>query len=252
MKDNRVIILAAGQGTRLRPYTDEIPKCMIPLHGKPILHWQLDTIRSCGITDIVVVEGYRNEKVYAPGTKTVVNREFNTTNMVESLWCARDYFDNGFIMCYGDIVYNAEVLENLLESTGEISVVVDKAWKPYWSCRTENILNDIESLSIGDTGKIKSIGQKVDSLKPVEGQYIGMVAFRQEGVRRLRKFIERTPASNLYMTDLLQGLINEGVSVDPVWINGGWLEIDTIKDLEVSQSRSFVKDQHLLIRSYPK
>lgn len=257
-----MIILAAGQGTRLRPYTNEIPKCMVAFHGKPLLHWQLDAIRMNGINDIVIVGGYKYGKIIAPGTKVIFNPEFATSNMVQSLWYAKDYFGNGFIMCYGDIVYNPEVFTKLLASTGEISVVVDKAWKCYWKQRTDNVLNDAESLSLDRLGKIGSIGQKADNIDNIEGQYIGMVAFRKSGIKKMQQLIRNEKRANLngksllcpgksfkqlYMTDLLQGMINEGVSVDPIWIGGGWLEIDTANDLLLGESMTTVKNNHLCI-----
>lgn len=84
----KVIILAAGQGTRLRPLTDNCPKCMVEVKGKSIIERQLDTMYGCGIKpeDIIIICGYRNdvlqEKLKGSGIHFVVNKEFETTNMV--------------------------------------------------------------------------------------------------------------------------------------------------------------------------
>ena len=243
-----IIILAAGQGTRLKPFTDNTPKCMLPVHDRPILHWQLNAIRSLGITDIVVVGGYRNESIIAPDTVRIYNPEYRTTNMVQSLWCARQRFSTGFITSYGDIVYNADILKQLMDADGDICVVVDRAWKPYWNKRTDTVLDDIESLTINpDTGLIQSIGQKVRCLDEVEGQYIGLTAFRRDGIQNVREYMSNHSIAKMYGTDLLQGLINEGVSVTPVWIDGGWFEVDTMRDWTVAESISKVNGKVLVI-----
>jgi len=258
----RTIIPAAGQGSRLSPLTDNQPKCMVPLHGRPLLHWQLNAIRSAGVSDIVVVGGYKIDKLSAPGCRVLVNPEFETTNMVQSLWCAEEWFDDGFIMAYGDIIYNSEIYSRLLESSYEIAVVVDRSWRSYWELRTSDVLNDAESLKIANDGRIESIGQKVADINLIEGQYIGLVAFRRNGLREAKRLVEQERKANekgqnlicqkrslrrLYMTDLLQGLINEGIEVRPVWIEGGWLEIDTMNDLSLAETLTRVGNDAILI-----
>src|SRR5882757_5179513 len=93
----RMIILAAGQGTRLRPLTDDRPKCLVELCGRPLLQWQIDTARSAGIRDIVVIGGYRHELLKAYDVELVLNPDFASTNMVRTLFRARDLFGPGFV-----------------------------------------------------------------------------------------------------------------------------------------------------------
>lgn len=259
----RMIVLAAGQGSRLRPLTDQVPKCMVPLHGKPLVHWQLQAARACGVSDIVIVGGYRANQLPKTGVTIVENRNFESTNMVVSLFCADAWFGDRFVMGYGDIVYNSQVLTALLESPQEISVVVDRAWQSYWAQRTDDILGDAESLRIDAEGRICSIGQKVGRIEEIQGQYIGLVAFRSSGIQKMRDLVERERAANqrgqrlicpqrsldrLFMTDLLQGLVNAGAGVWPVWVDGGWLEIDTLTDLELASKESCVLIDHLTVR----
>ena len=89
----RAIILAAGEGTRLRPHTLDRPKCLVPLAGRPLLAWQADALRRAGVSDITVVTGYRADQVAALGFATVHNDRFRETNMVASLMCARALLD---------------------------------------------------------------------------------------------------------------------------------------------------------------
>ena len=87
----KVIILAAGHGNRLRPYTNEIPKCMVKLAGKSILQYQIDILTSSGFDDIMVVGGYRIEKIIGDNFKIIKNDNYHRTNMVSSLFCAQDF-----------------------------------------------------------------------------------------------------------------------------------------------------------------
>ena len=82
----RAIIIAAGQGTRLRPYTADRPKCMVSVAGKPILHHQIDALRANGVDDIVVIGGYKQQGIVAPNIRTVSNREYQTNNILMSLY----------------------------------------------------------------------------------------------------------------------------------------------------------------------
>jgi choline kinase len=252
---DRLIVLAAGQGTRLRPYTDHVPKCMVPLHGRPLLHWQLDAARHAGIDDVAVVSGYRADALEAMGAATRFNNAYATTNMVRSLWSAADLFGDGFLMAYGDIVYEPRVLEALRQSPHDIAIVVDRAWLQYWRMRSDDVLADAESLRLDADGRVREVGQKARTVAEIQGQYIGMVAFRGEGLARAKALYQAADAGTLdaplsatrsldtlYMTDFLQALIDRDVPVHAVIVDGGWLEVDTTGDLELAHQLATPSD----------
>ena len=131
-KKVKMIILAAGKGTRLRPLTDDIPKCLVKVKGKSLIDWQIEVAKRVGIDDIIVIRGYEKEKLEylkEKNIKLIDNLDYDTTNMVETLFKAREYFDKDIIISYGDIIYEEKVLKKLLESRYSISVVVDHGWK---------------------------------------------------------------------------------------------------------------------------
>ena len=84
----KAIILAAGMGTRLGKYTENLPKCMLEFNGKSLIERQVDTLRKAGITDISIVRGYQPEKITISGVRYYHNPDFSNTNMVETLFCA--------------------------------------------------------------------------------------------------------------------------------------------------------------------
>jgi len=237
----RCIILAAGRGSRLHPYTADCPKCLTELGGTSLIERQLTTVRLCGIEDIVIVTGYRADMLELGGTHQVHNAAWETTNMVESLFAAEDTFTNDIIVTYSDIVYEPRVLEALLGSEAPVSVIVDKAWRAYWEYRFDDPRSDAESLVIDDNGLISDIGNKVEDIDKIEAQYIGLMRFRGTGIQALRNarqsmydaeraWKQKRPYKKAYMTDLLMEMILTGVSVTPVSVAAGWLEIDTVDD----------------------
>lgn len=252
----KVIILAAGQGTRLRPLTDNCPKCMVEVNGKNIIERQLDTMYSCGIReeDIIVVAGYCSdvlkEQLKDKGIYVIVNKEFERTNMVCSLMCAREIMETeeDILVSYGDIIYEIPILQKILDASEEISVVVDDGWYSYWSVRCEKPLDDAETLMYDNEDYLTEIGQKTDALDKVQSQYIGLMRFKGDGLKDMLdicdKAKERTACGEklwrtergydkMYMTDLLQGMIDEGCKLKAVHIQRGWYEIDDCEDLKV-------------------
>lgn len=245
----KAVILAAGEGKRLRPITENIPKCMIKLFGKSILERQISTLKNCGINEICVVGGYKKEKINFKDLKYYFNEKFESTNMLETLFCAEDEFNESIIISYGDIIYEERIIKKLMNSDENFSVVIDKDWKKLWKIRFENPLDDAESLKIDNKGNISDIGQKTKDIEEIRGQFIGLLKIQGEGLQILKssykKFKEKAikegknplnpnvPFEKSYMTDFLQGLIKDDQKLTPVFVNNGWLEVDSIKDYEI-------------------
>ena len=148
-----VIILAAGKGERLKPLTNETPKCLVKLFGKSLLDWQIETFRKLGISDITIITGYKNESINYSNTKKIVNARFDSTNMVETLFCAKDELKNETIVSYGDIIFEERIVQKLIDSQSDMSVIVDEKWHDVWKLRFENPLNDAESMRINESGR---------------------------------------------------------------------------------------------------
>ncbi len=244
----KAIILAAGQGERLRPLTENIPKCMIPFFGKTILERQIDIFNKSGIFVISVVTGYCDDKINLPHITKFKNEQFMTTNMVESLFTANEKLTDSVIVSYGDIVFELDVIQNLISSIHNISVVIDQKWHDLWKIRFNNPLDDAESLILDKNELILDIGQKATSIDDIQGQFIGLMKFQNDGIKTIKEFYTKTkqiatigsnplnsslPFEKSYMTDFLQGLINEKHKLKAVLIENGWLELDSIQDYNI-------------------
>ena len=242
----RALILAAGQGTRLRPLTNDKPKCLVPLCGVSLLERQVDILRKGGIEEIHIATGYRAEQIEALGFSTSFNPRYDQTNMVESLFSALDFLQKAeqdghdLIIAYGDIVYEEKNLTALLACDDSIALMIDKKWRDLWSLRLENPLDDAETLVIDDNGYVVELGQKPDSYEKIHGQYTGLIKVSGRKIQELIKFysgLDRTAIydgkdfDNMYMTSFLQNLINAGWKVKAVLVESGWLEVDSTEDL---------------------
>lgn len=236
----KTIILAAGEGTRLRPYTLDRPKCLVEVGGVSLLDRQLAVLAAEPVKPIIVIGGYRAQMLDRSGVEVRLNQRYAETNMVWTLFCAEADIEGDVILAYGDIVYSREVLRSLLKSKADIAVAIDLDWEAYWRARNENPLADAETLKLAADGRIIELGQKPKSLTEIEGQYMGLMKFSAKGCLQLRKvFHDAKSAGNLrgkpvekaYMTDLLQAVIDAGYPVHSAPVHGGWVEVDTVTDL---------------------
>ncbi len=236
----KAIILAAGEGTRLRPYTLDRPKCLVEVDGRSLLDRQLAVLRAEGIQRVVLIGGYREGMLRRDDTESRVNPRYAETNMVWTLFCAEDALEGDILLCYGDIVYSREVLQALLRSKADIAVTIDLDWEAYWRARNEDPLDDAETLKLAEDGRILEIGQKPKSLAEIEGQYMGLMKFTAQGMQLLIKTfhdakgagsLRGKPLEKAYMTDMLQAMIDLGYRLESVPVRGGWVEVDTVSDL---------------------
>ena len=241
----RLIILAAGSGRRLGPLTEGKPKCMVPLHGRPLIDRLLASVRAAGISDIVLVRGFAAEALCPEGVVLVLNPRFAETNMVYSLWCARDYFADPLILSYADILYEPDVLRAAIAAPADIGVVLDKGWQSYWQKRSDNPLNDVETLKCDATGRIVEIGAKAETPADIAGGYLGLMKFASKGLTSLQAALQAAEAGAtmrgrsfeaLYMTDLLQMMSDAGADIRPVFTERGWFEVDTPEDLRLAET----------------
>jgi choline kinase len=243
----KLVILAAGEGKRLRPYTADRPKCLVEVDGRSLLDRQLDVVAARGIGAIVLIGGYRAEMLRGRGAKLKCNPRYSETNMVWTLFCAEDELVGDVIISYGDIVYSVAILDALLASPADVAVTIDLDWEAYWRARNEDPLSDAETLKLAADGQIVELGRRPETLEEIQGQYMGLMKFSARGVETLKLAFQRAraqgsiqgkPPENAYMTDMLQTMIDAGIAVQSVPVHGGWVEVDTVGDLESDVTRA--------------
>jgi L-glutamine-phosphate cytidylyltransferase len=243
------VILAAGAGSRLRPLTDRRPKCMVELGGVPLLHRQLAVLRHAGIDEVTIVVGAHAEAVDAAAATLVPNADWERSNMVASLFCAREALQHGgdVVIAYGDIAYEPRVLATLLETNAPLAVVVDRGWRTLWERRFDDPLDDAETLRLRPDGTIAEVGQRPRALDDIEGQYIGLIKLDASAASAFIAHHDELVAADaasvatMYMTDFIQSLIDSGWPVAAAIVDHGWIEIDTPADVALYE-RAAVRD----------
>jgi len=241
----KVIILAAGMGSRLRPLTNDKPKCMIKLFNETLIERQIKIFHSCNINDITIVTGYRNEMIDIPDVNYVKNENYETTNMNESLFCALEPSNSPVLVTYSDIVFEQKIIQQMLEITDGIRLAVNLNWKKYYQNRKNHPLSEAENVLV-ENERILQIRKNISkSLQNQQiGEFLGIMMLSSDHVKILLErysylkknhigaFHNSSSLSNAYITDMLQEIINCGINVNPVFTEGRWFEIDTPEDLK--------------------
>ena len=243
IKDVAGIVLCAGQGTRLRPLTNYVPKCMVKYKDVRIINYCLNALTTqIDKENITFVTGYLHNKLQMKPVKKIFSNDYASTNMLTSLFLALD--SGPVVISYSDIVYHPDIVEKLVNSNHDISVVVDHDWLQQWSQRMENPLDDVETLRFDAEGLIMEIGNVPKHLDEVEAQYIGLIKLSQRGVDIFKQVAAELDITNMSVTPFLQEIIRRGHKIHPVHIHGGWAEFDCPTDLSIDIDTSWYTPTH--------
>jgi choline kinase len=239
----KAIVLSAGQGKRLLPMTESVPKCMLPVDGeRSILEVQLQTLAACGVERATVVVGFGAEHVdrflsttpiAGMAVETLFNPFYTTSDNLATCWLARHQMEQDFVLLNGDTLFEERVLRTLIDGpSGPITVTID---------HKQRYDDDDMKVSIDDDGRLLAIGK---TLKPemVNGESIGMLRFTGSGPKVFQDALERTIRTPEALRAWYLSVVNElaqETAVDTVSVRGlWWREIDAPEDLEEAR-RSF-------------
>ena len=256
-KNNKALIIAAGLGSRLKKYTENLPKCMLDFGGKTLLQRQLDAYKKCGIKDISLIRGYKKEKINYKGIKYFANTEYKNNNILNSIFYAEKIINGNIIISYSDILFDSSVVERTLNSDHDISVVVDIDWRGYYVGRKDHPISEAENIIFNSNNEVEKIGKINTGNEEVHGEFIGMIKLSNRGTEifkehfhRLKKIYWNKPFQRAktfqkaYLTDFIQELVDIGIKVHCVIIESGWKEIDTVEDYKkalVGFNKKFTK-----------
>ena len=233
----KAIILAAGRGSRMKHLTDERPKCLVYLRGKPLIEWQLEAIRTAGITEIAIVTGYRNELLSSYNLVEFHNSHWSKTNMVSSLECAEKWLQaEPCVISYSDIFYESSAVSSLMNCPASLAVTYDPNWLNLWKKRFADPLLDAETFLINSANEVLEIGKKPRTVEEVQGQYVGLLRMTPESWKHIASIHARLPKhirDKMHMTGTLQKVIEHArFPVLGVPYQSEWGEFDTESDLK--------------------
>jgi len=235
------MVLAAGAGRRLRPYTDTLPKALVPVDDETtILDLTLSNFSKVGLKDVAVIVGYKSEAVedrkkdlesrHSVNLELIFNDKAEEWNNAYSLWCARDLFSQGFLLANGDTVHPVGVQETLLANRGPaILLAVDTVKK---------LAEEEMKLTIDCAGNLAKITKLMDP-QSAFGEYIGLTLVEPEAAEKLTSALETTWKLNpdLYYEDGYQEYVDRGgvINLQPIG-DVSWVEVDNHDDLAKARS----------------
>lgn len=234
----KAIILSAGQGSRLGHLVDDRPKCLIDFSGRTLLDRQLDTLAANGVEEAVVVTGFHDDLVSAaiaarsggPKVRTVFNPFYKVADNTGSLFMAREELAGDCLVWNGDtLVSNALMAKVVANSQAGICVTID---------RKDAYDDDDMKVVVDDAGRLGAIGKRISD--GVNGESIGLLAFRSGGAERFREAIERamrtSEGTTIWYLRVIHHLAQDG-EVSTLNIQGEeWGEVDFPEDVETARA----------------
>lgn len=221
------VIVAAGEGKRLRPATEDTPKCLLPIGGKALIEYSLRILKECGVERIGFVVGYLKDHIVealGPQYTYILNPFYSFTNDMASLWFAKHFIgDNDFMYLHSDLLYHPRILTMTMDSNAEIALAVEKG-----DC-------DKEAMKVVVEGDYLTESSKEIPLAKAFGEWTGIAKFTNAGWRKYLLEVEQLLAAgdfNAYDTKAMTRLARKEKIIEIVPFRGlPFIEIDSMQDL---------------------
>ena len=251
----KVVIPAAGEPKE--EIVRNIPTAMLDINGKSVLQRQVDVLKRCGIADVVVVRGYKKEKINVGSLKHYDTDDYKRGSLF-SLFAAKEEMENGFIVIFSDIIFDESIINNLLRSRGDITIVADASY-PFHRHEIDKELDLMigkqksryyREPSLTTEKEVSFIGKKIKK-DIATHEFIGIARFSAYGAQNLiqvyedcaknhkGRFHESESFERASIVDMLKEMIDRGFGVHYIETNKGWMEIHNKKDYEIAKKMVF-------------
>ncbi|MDE2860750.1 MAG: phosphocholine cytidylyltransferase family protein [Chloroflexota bacterium] len=240
----KAVILAAGQGSRLRPLTDRLPKCLVPMYRRPMIEYQMEYLDRAGFRECVIVVGYLGDMIRRRigsrfgriNVKYVTNEIYDRTNNIYSLWLARSELNDDVLLLEGDLVYEYGLLQDVLRSRSLNVAVVDHFRPPM----NGTVILEQDGVS---TAMVLKSQQPPDfdfrrALKTVNIYALSRDSLSTAIVPELDSYVSRGLTGEYYEA-VMSDLIGRGELQMAVHLTGSrmWTEIDTEDELREAEQQ---------------
>ena len=232
----KCIILAAGMGKRLQPYTLDTPKPLLRVGDKSLLQYKVESLRQQGFQDkdLVVVVGYRQQQIKKdfPGLTFIFNRHYSTRNNLYSLWLARQHTAQGFFLLNADTLHSREIFRKMFASTKESTLAADSAVKSgidlgILTDKKQRVIHVDFNLSADQVfGKAAQFSKFSPADSKVFMRYVHQSLTRQEFQK----------GANILPPELCSALHLSAIDIKDL----PWAEVDTVDDL--NKARRMVQE----------
>jgi len=241
----KAIIIAAGSGKRISKDVKDIPKSLVKVNGKPIIDFQISSLNQNGIEEIILITGPNSDKFHLDNVTYVKDHDYSKHDILGSLMKAKDYLKNDVLVMYSDIIFNSKIIQQMLDSSGDISIAIDMNWDKMYENRTEHPKSEAENVQLNNKGKITKIKKNIQTNNLNVGEFLGIIKFSSRGsqifVKKYEELINKNSIGvfheapvieKAYLTDMIQELIDSKIEIEPILISEKWCEIDTMQDLK--------------------
>ena len=237
MNPMKAVILSAGQGKRLLPLTADTPKCLLNIAGQSIIEWQIEELAKCGIDRVSVIGGYRFRRLKklldgrydSRRVRLIYNPTFTWADNLFSCWAARHEMDEEFVLLNGDTLFEAAVLERLL----------DAAVHPVTVVTHQKSFYDADDMKVAlDGNRLVDIGKKL-AADSVDAESVGIILFREKGPLLFRSALQNAmydPSAYKQWYLSVIARMAKGMTVGTFCASGlHWCEVDFPADLKQAQ-----------------
>jgi len=234
-KHARAIILAASRGDEFGELTENIPKTLLNVNGKTILENQIKEFNHVGIKKVFVVRGFKKEKINLINLMTIDNDDYASTSDLYSLYLSRGHIAGDAVISYGDIIFKSYILNDLLNDPNDITIIVDA------DCELDGGNRDFVEASrrysknyFSKNIQLKKVFNRARDQK-IDGEFIGLWKVNVKGAEIVKNFLEGMSHDAGFQTMTIGDMFNRIIEKHPItvkYIKGGWLDMDTIIDLQ--------------------
>ena len=242
----KIIFIAAGSSTRLGTKTLNFPKGLIKINNNSIIGTQLELFNKSD--DIVIITGPNADKFNFKNVTYINDANHKKHDVLGSLMVAKSHMNNEIVTTYSDIIFDEKILNSIMEFKGDIGIAVELNWEKRYINRDQHPKSEADNVIIHN-GEILKIKKNISESKDdqIIGEFIGLMKLSKEGAKIFKnkyselekthegKFHNAPSLERAYLTEMLQELINSGLKISPIIINGNWCEIDTPQDIEIAK-----------------
>ena len=242
------VIIAAGMGSRMREFTSEMPKCLLPVGNTTLIENTISLMRDNGIEDIAVITGYLADKIQLDDVTYYPNLDYTENNILHSLMCAQPFMDDELMVAYSDIWLEDGPVKKLASSREDVVISVDTNWIESYEGRTEHPVSEAENVFYDANGMVTQIGKHIlpdeRNVSLQCGEFIGLCKVSGDFLGKFKSIYLELDAKlsrgepfqksrdwyKSYLTDFLQELVDRGYPVSCSFHENQWREIDTPQD----------------------
>ena len=231
------IIIAAGSGRRIPEFSKLAPKSLIKINNKSILKRQIDLLRKSKIKEIGIIKGFKSSMINYKNIKYFYNRNYKKNEQLDSLFTAKKWFTDDLIVLFSDIIYEDTILNKIIKSKYDFTIVVQKNWKKKYKDRFDHPISQADKVFVKDN-KIKDIGKKL-SYNKTNGEFLGIFKISKNNCKIILQeyeLLKKTKKTvKLQIHNFFRHLIKKKIDIKPTYVDAKYMEIDTYNDFKIAK-----------------